>query len=111
MQPIWLIMTLMKVRTFLYTTGTQPGDTSHDLTPGWHLIGLKSNESKFIPEYVSDNGSKVDSLWKWVNNKWSVYLPGDGTEDYVALKGFLVLSAIHPGEGFWINCSEAIVLE
>ena len=95
----------------LATSGTQPGDTSHALATGWHLIGLKSNESRSIPEYVSGNGSKVDSVWKWVNNKWSVYLPGGGTEDYVASKGFLALSTIHPGEGFWINCSEAILLE
>ena len=45
-----------------------------------------------------------------MDNTWAVYLPPGGTEAYAAVKGFQVLSTINPGEGFWVECTEAITL-
>jgi hypothetical protein len=83
------------------------------LNPGWNLIGLKSNQNQAITSLISDKEGKVVSVWKWLNSKWAVYLPGqeDGGAAYAGSKGFTVLSNIEPGEGFWVNCTEEITLD
>ena len=49
------------------------------------------------------DNNKYVSVWKWKNNKWVVYLPGQDTSTYANEKGFDILSSINPGEGFWVN--------
>ena len=95
----------------LTCTGTPPGVTSHTLDSGWNLIGLKTNVGKSISEIIDGNTDKIASIWKWMNNTWAVYLPGGETEAYATSKGFVILEQLGPGEGFWINCVEAITLE
>jgi len=97
----------------LNVSGTQPSDTSCLLTEGWNLIGLKSSETKSITDLVSGNEGNIASVWKWKNNKWAVYLPGedDGGDAYAQSKGFSVLGDINPGEGFWVNCMQAMELQ
>ncbi len=97
----------------LMVSGTQPADTSLSLTSGWNLIGLKNNQSQAIIDLLSSQESKVLSVWKWESGKWAVYLPGenDGGADYAQSKGFTVLSNINPGEGFWVNCTQAVDLQ
>jgi hypothetical protein len=96
----------------LNVTGTQPADTSCSLTSGWNLIGLKSNETKLITTFISENEANIASVWKWQDGGWAVYLPGeeDGGAAYAQSKGFSLLSDIEPGEGFWVNCTQAVVL-
>ena len=55
----------------------------------------------------------IISLWKWAGDTWAVYLPGedDGGVAYADSKGFDLLSTVNPGEGFWVNCTEAVVFE
>jgi hypothetical protein len=49
------------------------------------------------------------SVWKWADGStgaktWAVYLPdGDGGVAYAASKGFMALTTISSGEGFWVN--------
>jgi len=97
----------------LTVSGTQPFDTSCSLTSGWNLIGLKSNETKLITTLISGNQAKIASVWKWEGGKWAVYLPGedDGGAAYAGSKGFTVIGEIKPGEGFWVNCLQAVELQ
>lgn len=85
------------------------GDT---LMKGWNLIGLKGDEGKSVTNYISGKEDKITSLWKWVNNKWAVYLPGetDGGAAYAASKGFNLMEVINSGEGFWVNTNQEITL-
>jgi hypothetical protein len=97
----------------LNVTGTQSVDTTCSLTTGWNLIGLKSNETKSIADFISGNKGYIASVWKWDNGKWAVYLPGedDGGAAYAESKGFNVLENINPGEGFWVNAIQQITLD
>ena len=96
--------------TFL---GTQTTDTSHSLGVGWNLIGLKSNETKLIGDLIAGKEDKIASIWKWSDNNWEVYLPGEagGGASYAGDKGFTIIDKINPGEGFWVNSTKAVILE
>jgi len=97
----------------LTVMGTEPANPSCSVNSGWNLIGLKSNQSKSITDYISGNESNIISMWKWGNGNWSVYLPGEGDAGaaYANSKGFGLISNINPGEGFWVNCIEATMLQ
>ena len=79
------------------------------MEPYW----AKSNQAKSITNLISGNEDKIASVWKWENNNWAVYLPGedDGGASYAESKGFELIEEINPREGFWVNCTEAIMLE
>ncbi|MDP2647071.1 MAG: DUF1566 domain-containing protein [Desulfobacterales bacterium] len=94
----------------LTVSGTQPADTSNSLSSGWNLVGLKSESGKSVTDLISGNKANITSIWKWDNGTWAVYLPGQDTATYAAGKGFGVLSNIDPGEGFWVNANQAVVL-
>ena len=85
---------------------------SLSLTKGWNLVGLKTGTLKSVADLISGNEDSIFSLWKWENNTWAVYLPGeaDGGAAYAAGKGFALLTEIEPGEGFWVNASGAVIL-
>jgi len=56
--------------------------------------------------------SKAISIWKWVADKaaWAFYTPSLNSADlaaYAKSKGFEVLSTVNPGEGFWVNTTDA----
>ncbi|MFH1523032.1 MAG: fibronectin type III domain-containing protein [Patescibacteria group bacterium] len=76
---------------------------------GWNLKGANSiftvDASDLQPE---GEDLQTVSAWKWVGDKWAVYLPEepDGGASYAASKGFIILEEIYPGEGFWINVSK-----
>ena len=89
----------------LYTlSGTEVDETKIDLAEGWNLLGLKTNKALDVTTL-----NDVTSVWKWENNKWAVYLPGeeDGGKSYAESKGFALLTTIFPGEGFWVNTGSA----
>ena len=96
----------------LTVSGTQPADTSRLLESGWNLIGLKSNQMTSITDLISGNENQVASVWKWDSGTWAVYLPGDtdGGAAYATDNGFNELSFINPGEGFWMNCEQDMVI-
>jgi hypothetical protein len=72
---------------------------------GWSL--LSSAIAFDVDQTLGAQGTFV-SVWKWENGTWSVYLPGEQTPGaYASSKGFGVLAAINPGEGFWVNAKEA----
>ncbi|MCF8090698.1 MAG: C13 family peptidase, partial [Desulfotignum sp.] len=94
----------------LSVSGSPPSNTSCSLTEGWNLIGLKSDAATAVADFVSGNEDKIASVWKWDNEKWAVYLPGedDGGAAYAQGKEFALLVNINPGEGFWVNCTQAV---
>ncbi len=77
------------------------------LSDGWNLVSSRYTIT------TTDTFSSADSfisIWKWTTeNNWAVYLPGqeDGGESYASSKGFTPLTAINPGEGFWVNSDGA----
>jgi len=78
------------------------------LKKGWNLV------SSLVPVEVSQvfgDATTYTSLWKWENNKWAVSLPGKADEGlaYAESKGFVLLTSIAPGEGFWVNSLDATV--
>lgn len=78
------------------------GDTSSSLalTAGWNL----TSSTVVVPASILDDQNNFISVWKWSNNNWSVYLPGETPHgSYAQSKGFSSLSTINPGEGFWVN--------
>lgn len=92
-------------------SGTKAGDTSISLGSGWSLIGVKDPETVTIDELLGDQADKIDSVWKWKGNKWAVYLPAGNTDAYATEKGFSLLKDIQFGEGFWVNCTQAVKLQ
>lgn len=88
------------------TTTTLPATTlTLPVSAGWSLL---SSTIGFQATTVFADEQKFLSVWKWTDNNqgtktWAVYLPGEEGTAYAASKGFLPLSAIDSGDGFWVN--------
>ena len=95
----------------LTINGADPSGTGLALVKGWNLVGLKGSDKTSVTDLIAGEADKIVSIWKWVDNKWAVYLPGGETDSYTTGKGFKVLSEIDTGEGIWINCSSELSLE
>ena len=74
------------------------------LGKGWNLVGLKATSKSQVAELAKAYPGLV-SVWKWQDGKWAVNLPGigDSGDGYAKGKGFIHLTEINPGEGFWVN--------
>jgi len=73
---------------------------------GWNAFALKGSAAISPAALVSDYLKvTMDSIWKWENGGWAVYLPqiADQGAAYAKGKGFQLLETINPGEGFWVN--------
>ena len=85
-----------------------------DLTGSWNLLGVYIEPADSDVETVFfDINEQITSAWKWLNNKWAVYLPGFTQEQvtaYIESKGFSKMTGISCGEGFWVNSSTAQTL-
>lgn len=89
------------------TTTTIQGSTSVSLAikPGWTLL---ASSIGFQATTVFGESENFTSVWKWTTGMsgktWAVYLPGgDGGAAYANSKGFIPLTSIDSGEGFWVN--------
>lgn len=85
-----------------------PSETmSLTLAPGWNLMSSKIGFD--VPTTMANKTNIITSLWKWQNNSWAVYAPGewDKGQSYANSKGFAFLDKINPGEGFWVNSQTA----
>ena len=77
-----------------------------NLVAGWNLIGNATTGS--INVASAFGVSAVSTVWKWVAGApgaWAFYSPGlsDGGVAYAASKGYVPLTTIASGEGFWVN--------
>jgi len=86
------------------TVSGQPQSGALAFGSGWNLVGIKSQIKTTVAELAKGQAGIV-SVWKWVDGKWAVNLPGEGDtgEGYAKGKGFSHLTEINPGEGFWVN--------
>jgi len=90
-----------------------PSTGSLSLSLGWNLVGLKSDQSRTIKDLTSGNEANIASVWKWKDDGWAVYLPGEeeGGAAYAQSKDFSLLGDINPGEGFWVNATQQTTLD
>lgn len=90
------------------TATTLPGSENATLSVinGWSLLSSTAN---IQAEVVFGDTQKFTSVWKWTDDgkggkTWAVYLSGgDGGVTYATAKGFMPLTSIASGEGFWVN--------
>lgn len=91
-------------KNFAGNMGTIPASTPVVLNfaLGWNLV---SSATAFEVGAILGDPSAYITVWKWQNGgTWEVYLPGEAVPGaYATSKGFGQLSAINPGEGFWVN--------
>lgn len=92
-----------------FTVGgaTVPATTVRSLPMGWSLWGNSAGASIAVAT-VFGNPSIVTSVWKWdaVLKRWQFYAPSMDTASLqaaAAANGYGVLSAIAPGEGYWVD--------
>jgi hypothetical protein len=91
--------------TLSTTSTTMPGNASVTLTvgPGW---GLFSSAIGFQAPALFSDSATYTSVWAWTNNSWAVFLPGEESPGaYAKSKGFSQLTAINPGDGFWVHAN------
>jgi hypothetical protein len=92
------------------TNGPAPLSVSRALTTGWNLLALPLTPTNTaVTSVLGGISTQVISAWKWTGATWAVLLPGtdDAGAQFAADKGFTLLQALNPGEGFWINASSA----
>ena len=89
--------------------GTGTG-TNLSIAPNWNLLGNSVETPMAVATSFGDK-AKVISVWKWVvgvspaPSGWAFYSPAlpNGGTDYAVSKGYIPLTTINAGEGFWIN--------
>jgi FtsP/CotA-like multicopper oxidase with cupredoxin domain len=83
-------------------TGT-PVSGQLSFAKGWNLKGLMGATPLTVAE-ISMGQPVLNSIWKWENDNWSVYLTGEASPGtYANAHGFGQLTTINPGEGFWVH--------
>ncbi|MFA7281196.1 MAG: M12 family metallo-peptidase [Sterolibacterium sp.] len=77
---------------------------------GWNLLGNPNEASVNVASVFSD-ATRITAVWKWekAGANWALYAPAlaDGGAAYAASKGHTFLTAIHGGEGYWVNAKQA----
>jgi len=79
------------------------------LLPGWNLLGNASDQPVAVDAVFADKAI-VNTVWKWDATAmgWQFFTPtlsAAALQTYATGKNYAVLSAINPGEGFWVNVS------
>lgn len=100
--------------TIVATTTTTKLVSNVNLLSGWNLIGNGYSGTLDVRGVLGDK-SLVVSVWKWLADKamWAFYAPSMNStqlQSYAASKNYEVLSAINPGDGFWVNAVSAWTL-
>jgi hypothetical protein len=92
------------------------------LVEGWNLVGNSIGAPLNVVATFGDAVQPVPgisdavlSVWKWdaVNARWAFFTPTmtpAQLEAYAASKAYAVLQVVQPGEGYWINASQPLVL-
>jgi hypothetical protein len=87
------------------TSAVSGGTVTLNLIPSWNLVG-NSVEAPLTVASVFGDSNKVNTVWKWLpSGQWAFYTPTqtDGGEAYALSKGYIFLTTINAGEGFWVN--------
>ena len=96
------------------TTTTQPATATLTFAQGWNLTGNSSDTPINVTTTFADS-NRFATVWKWIADQsvWSLYAPSLAVQgasvlsDYVASKGYQMLSTIAGGEGFWVNARQS----
>jgi len=92
------------------------------LVPGWNLLGNSLNITLDAATVfgtptapVPGVSMNIVSIWKWdaANSVWAYYSPqltAAQINSFTASKGYRVWSGIGPGEGYWVNASNAFTM-
>jgi len=102
--------TTTTVATTTTTTSSTTATTlSLSLVQGWNLLGNGSSGTIDVATAFGA-ASNVSTVWKWIANttRWAFYAPslvGQALSDYVASKGYDLLTTVNGGEGFWVNAA------
>jgi hypothetical protein len=96
-----------QVSTFRVGAATVPTTTVRTLQAGWNLWGNSAGATLSVAT-VFGNPAVVTSVWKWdaALKRWQFYAPSmdaASLQTTAAANGYGVLSAIAPGEGYWVN--------
>lgn len=92
------------------------------INSGWNLVG---NGRAAIIDVAATFGTpsapvagisdSVKTVWKWdaANTRWAFFTPTMDVNQlaaYSASKGYAVLKSILPGEGYWVNTTNAVTI-
>jgi hypothetical protein len=100
------------------TVGSSVGSgTTLTFVPGWNLVGNSVNSpltlSNALP--IAPSTTSVSTVWKWLaaTSQWAFYSPtlADGGVSYAQSKGYIPLTVINGGEGFWVNAKAPLTLQ
>ncbi len=70
------------------------------INTGWNLVGAGE---KYNPDKLNDiTGGKVQSIWKWENNKWKVKAYDPKIKQTINNLGINSFDILNKGEGFWL---------
>ncbi|MCF8107410.1 MAG: hypothetical protein K9J81_00305 [Desulfohalobiaceae bacterium] len=79
-----------------------------EIHDGWNLKGA----TETIDVYNAFNDTAIiESVWKWKNKNWELYLPKDENGSYAVSKGFGKLNTINDSEGYWVNANANVTIE
>jgi hypothetical protein len=96
-----------------------PGSSSPQasLIAGWNLLGNSVNAPLTVASAfpIAPTTTNVATVWKWLaaSSQWAFYSPtlADGGAAYAQGKGYIPLTQINAGEGFWVNAKTAFTLQ
>lgn len=99
------------------TTTTLAPSGSLNLVQGWNLVGNGTDTPIDVTTAFVDT-SKFVTIWKWAaaQGTWAFHAPslaaqgGAVLKDYVASKGYQLLTTIAGGEGFWVNATQPAIV-
>jgi len=112
----WVNSSNTAATSLTLTATLSPPSQDNLMQVGWSLKGNSTGVSIDPAVMFGDPtiAPLVITVWTWNNDKnvWNFYAPSMSTADlasYALAKGYDVLSAIKPGEGYWVNvfqCTE-----
>jgi len=82
----------------LVISGSAPSN-SINLVSGWNLVGYNSASSLAIADALASIDGNYLSVWAFIDGNWKAYDPAN--------PGISDLTSMEPGDGYWINASEA----
>ena len=111
-----LSMSAAKNASASFISNGTGSNLSYPLAPaiGWNLLGNSLNQALPMVPTFSDPAA-ITTVWKWDTSTggWQFYAPSmtaAALQTYATSKGYGVLSAINPGEGYWVNAKAAATL-
>lgn len=111
---------ILAALTAMFCFSVARASVNTNLAKGWNLVGNTSTTTIDVAQVFGAPEVKenIVSVWSWnaSTNRWAFYSPTLAAQGattlpaYAAQKGYDVLTALAPGEGYWINLGAATTL-